>query len=81
MEVSIVCFGKMREYLPEGAAGNRAELELKPDATVADAIDALGAPRREVFALLVDGRQAGFDEPLGEGAEVTLMPQFTGGAM
>ncbi|MEA2498380.1 MAG: Mut7-C ubiquitin [Actinomycetota bacterium] len=80
MRISIVCFGKMRDYLPQGTPGNRAELDVGPDAIVADAIDALGAPRSEVVALLVDGRQAGLGEKLVEGAEVTLMPQFTGGA-
>jgi molybdopterin converting factor small subunit len=79
VKVTVVCFGAMRDYLPEGAAGNRAEVELEKDAKVSDLIDELGAPRRLVFALLVDGAQAGMETSLADGAEVTLMPPFTGG--
>ena len=70
----MVCFGAMRAYLPAETPGNRAEVEVDPGSRVADLVDALGAPRRLVFALLIDGRQAAH-----EGAEVTLMPPFAGG--
>ncbi|MGH2819030.1 MAG: MoaD/ThiS family protein [Actinomycetota bacterium] len=79
MRVSVVCFGAMREFLPEGAAGNRAEVEVEAGAGAGDLVDVLGAPRRLVFALLVDGEQASLDARLHEGAEVTLMPPFAGG--
>lgn len=79
MKVTAVCFGAMRGYLPEGSRTNRAEVALPERATVGDLIDELGAPRRLVYALLVDGDQAGLDRVLDEGAEVTLMPPFTGG--
>lgn len=79
MKVSVVCFGAMREYLPTGTAGNRADVELAEGSTVGDVVDALGAPRRLVFALLVDGAQADLGQKLEEGGEVTLMPPFSGG--
>jgi molybdopterin converting factor small subunit len=79
VKVTVVCFGAMREHLPPSAAGNRADVELDEGADVGDLVDALGAPRRLVFALLVDGRQARLDTSLQDGAEVTLMPPFTGG--
>ena len=78
--VTVVCFGAMRDYLPPDARANRASVELPVGGSVADLIDALGAPRRLVFSVLVDGAQAGIDEPLHDGAEVTLMPPFAGGA-
>lgn len=80
MRVTVVCFGSMRERLPSGTSGNRAEVELQQDGTVRDLISELGAPEKEIFALLVDGRQAEIGEILEEGSEVTLMPPFTGGA-
>lgn len=80
MLVSVICFGAMRDFLPEDREGNRAEVELGDPATVGDLIDALGAPRRLVFAVLVDGVQAGPDAPVRDGADVTLMPPFAGGA-
>jgi molybdopterin converting factor small subunit len=79
MTVSVVCFGAMRDYLPQDRTGNRAQMALPPGATVGDLVDALGAPRRLVFSVLVDGVQAGLDSELSEGGEVTLMPPFAGG--
>jgi len=79
MKVSIVCFGAMRDYLPAGSPGNRADLEVAEGSTVGDLIDALGAPRRLAFAVLVDGTHADLGRSLDEGVEVTLMPPFTGG--
>jgi molybdopterin converting factor small subunit len=79
VKVTVLCFGAMREHLPSGTAGNRADVELHEGADVGDLVDALGAPRRLVFALLVDGRRGELDTRLEGGAEVTLMPPFTGG--
>ena len=69
----------MKEYLPAGSEANRAEVELHDGAEVGDLVDGIGAPRRLVFACLVDGVQAGLDRRLTEGCEVTLMPPFSGG--
>jgi molybdopterin converting factor small subunit len=69
----------MREYLPAGSGG-RAELEVTDGATVAGIVDAMGAPRRLVYSVLVNGARAGLDDPVPQGAEVTLMPPFAGGS-
>lgn len=79
MKVTAVCFGAMRDYLPPGADGNRAVIELEAGGTAADLVNALGAPRTLVHALLVDGQPSSLDRVLNEGEEITLMPQFTGG--
>jgi hypothetical protein len=78
--VTVVCFGAMREYLPASAHGNRAKIELDAAATVGSVMDALGAPRRLAYAVLIDGRRASLDTEVPAGAEVTLMPPFTGGS-
>ncbi len=80
MRVSLVCFGAMRDYLPEDADGNRASVVVGDDATVGDLVDAIGAPRRLVHALLVDEVQAELSTALREGSTVTLMPPFGGGS-
>lgn len=80
MTVTVVCFGAMRDYLPQAADGNRVSVNVGRSATVADAVDALGAPRRLVYAVLVDGVQSTLDAQLHENAEVTLMPPFAGGS-
>jgi molybdopterin converting factor small subunit len=80
MKVTVICFGGMREYLPPEAQGNRAMIELPDGASVARLAEELGAPRRLLFSLLVDGARVGEEAVLTDGAEVTLMPPFTGGA-
>jgi molybdopterin converting factor small subunit len=80
MNVSVVCFGAMRDFLPENRVGNRADVDVGAAATVGDLVDALGAPRRLIFSVLVDGVRAGMDTPLSNGGEVTLMPPFAGGS-
>jgi molybdopterin converting factor small subunit len=79
MVVSVICFGAMRDFLPSGGTGNRAEVEIGDRATVGDLVDALGAPRRLVFSVLVDGVQAHLDTQLSDGGDITLMPPFAGG--
>jgi molybdopterin converting factor small subunit len=79
VKVTVVCFGALRDYLPEGTTGNSAPVELHDGARVNDVIGALGAPRGLVHALLVDGMRATPDRELSNGVEVTLMPPFTGG--
>ena len=78
MKVTVECYGIMREYLPPGTDGRSAPVELS-GTTVADLVDALGAPRRLVHAILVDGARARLDAKLEDGARVTLMPPFAGG--
>lgn len=79
MKVTVTCFGAMRDYLPDHADGNHASIEVPEGATVGDLVDALGAPRRLVHALLVDEVQSDLAQPLRDGAAVTLMPPFSGG--
>ncbi len=71
----------MRDYLPAASDGRRAEIEIPEGGRVGDAVAELGAPGRLVFAVLVDGIQGNLDSELHEGAEVTLMPPFTGGGL
>jgi molybdopterin converting factor small subunit len=77
VKVTVAAFGAMREYMSGGQG--RAELDLPAGSRVGDVVDALGAPRRLVFAALIDGLQADLGQEVHEGAEVTLMPPFAGG--
>jgi molybdopterin converting factor small subunit len=78
MKVVLECYGAMRDFLPDPSA-REASLEVG-GSTVGDVVDALGAPRRLVFAVLVDGGRASLDTKLHDGSRVTLMPPFAGGA-
>ena len=79
MQVTVVCFGAMKEYLPAGSDGNSASLRLEEGATVADAVEALAAPRRLVHAVLVNEDPADLTRRLGQGDRLTLMPHYSGG--
>jgi molybdopterin converting factor small subunit len=79
MRVSVQCFGALRDHLPADATGNTAEVELADGAPVSSLVEALGAPRGLVHALLVNEEPSDLDRGLAEGDRVTLMPQFTGG--
>ena len=74
------CFGAMRDYLPADAVDNRVSLQVGTGSTIATILEALGAPTRLAHWILLDGSRVELDSPLFEGAEVTLMPPFTGGA-
>ena len=80
MDIQVLCFGAMKEYLPTGSDGNSAVLELPEGATVADGVDALGAPRRMVHAILVNEDPADLARSLTDGDRLTLMPHYSGGA-
>jgi molybdopterin converting factor small subunit len=78
MKVVVECYGAMREYLPDPKE-REARLDLA-GGTVGDVVDALGAPRKLVYAILIDGGRASLESPVRDGARVTLMPPFAGGA-
>jgi molybdopterin converting factor small subunit len=77
VNIKLAAFGAMREYVADKSG--RAELDVPEGSSVGDVVDALGAPRRLVFAVLVDGLQSDLGAPVHEGAEITLMPPFAGG--
>jgi len=79
MKVTAICFGSFRDHLPPDVEDNKVSLELENGATVGDVTDRLGIARRRVHAVFLDGRSADLAQTVYEGAEVTLMPQFTGG--
>ena len=78
MKVAVVCFGRMREFLPDPGAG-RTDVEVPLGATVRTVIEALGAPEALLHSVLVDGLRVEMDGAVPDGAEVTLMPPFAGG--
>lgn len=79
MTVTVVCFGAMREFLPDPVSG-RGAVQLLAGGTVRNLVGALGAPEHLIHSVLVDGLRAELDQPLEEGSEVTLMPPFAGGS-
>ena len=79
MKVTVVCFGALREHLPDPST-NHAVVELEVVGTVADVAESLAIPAGHLHAVLVDGERAEASTPVRDGSEVTLMPAFSGGA-
>ena len=79
VKVTVVCFGSLRDCLPDDAVGNRSDLEVSEGATPLTVAEALGATGRSLFAVLINGEQRPIDSALDEGDEITLMPPFAGG--
>ncbi|MDQ3878421.1 MAG: MoaD/ThiS family protein [Actinomycetota bacterium] len=79
MRITVACFGVLRERVP-GAADGPVALDVADHATVGQVADLLSVPRHLATMVLIDGRQAGFEDVVPEGSEVTLMPPFAGGA-
>ncbi|MBW3582891.1 MAG: MoaD/ThiS family protein [Euryarchaeota archaeon] len=86
MRVIVRLFSIVRE----SCGTERLELELKPDATLGDAVEALRArfPEAEVLStpmaeggllLALNRRHARPDEPVAEGDEIALFPPVSGG--
>lgn len=80
LKITMVCLGGMRRYLPDPVMKDGISLELPDVADVAQALKAVGASPCDVFSVLVDGRRAQLGTSLHDGAEVVLMPPFSGGA-
>lgn len=78
MNIEVVCFGALRDRLPDPRAG-RAQLQVGQDATVGSVATELGIPEGAVFACLLNGEQTDLSHEVTDGDEVTLMPPFAGG--
>jgi sulfur carrier protein ThiS len=79
IEVTVVFFADLRRFLPRGETGPQ-RYRVKPGATIADLLEAIGiAPDTELTAA-VDGELATRETPLRDGADVLLLSPMEGGA-
>ncbi len=73
MHIDVKCFATLATFQPE------AGLELPDGATVAQAMETLGAPPDEVAVIFVNGRGVAVDTVLSEGDRLGLFPAVGGG--
>lgn len=73
-------FANLADYLPRGARGGAARIQLAAGATVGDLLRSLGVPPELPRLVLIDGRDAMLDDPLRPGDVVTILPPLVGGA-
>ncbi|GBD26072.1 hypothetical protein HRbin30_01399 [bacterium HR30] len=79
MRVQVRLHASLRKYLPPDALDDTVVVELKPGATVADAIAALRIPPNHAKIAVVDGKQSDLEAPLEEGQQLSLFPPLAGG--
>jgi molybdopterin converting factor small subunit len=78
MQVTIKLYGTLSEYLPAGAKGRRAAVELPEGATVDDLAEALGFG--EVSCVFMRGsEQVHRAQKLEDGDTVSAFPPIAGG--
>ncbi len=80
MQVKVKLFASLRKYLPEGAAGSQATLELPEGATVRDVLKQLQVPEEMARIVMIDGEHCPqLDQPLSEGQTLSIFPPMAGG--
>lgn len=78
VNVTVVCFGAMREYLPDPMQ-NETRMDLDEGTTVEELVARLGAPSRLASSILLGEERGRLSDILQDGMRVTLMPPFSGG--
>jgi sulfur carrier protein ThiS len=84
MKITFKLYAMLTDYLPpEARRGNRVELEVAPEATIADIIAPYGLPAKLVHLVLVNGHyiapQDRLTRTLVEGDVLAIWPPIAGG--
>ncbi len=80
MQIEVKLFANLRKKLPPGSSGSKALLTLEEGATITTIIQQLDIPPDLAQMVLVNGEQTReFDQPLPDGATVSIFPPVAGG--
>lgn len=83
LRIKLKTGGILGQYLPEGSARNRAELEVDPGTTPLDVMKTLGLPLDDPYLVALNGivvvKQERATQELTDGDELVLMPPLKGG--
>ncbi len=84
MKLTFKLYASLTEYLPaESRTSNRVELEVAPEATLAEVIAPYGLPMKLVHLVLVNGHYVAPDDrasrALVEGDVLAIWPPIAGG--
>ena len=83
MKILFKLYASLAEYLPPEARHNRIELDVPPDATIAQIIEPYGMPPKLVHLVLVNGvfipPEQRATRTLVEGDVLAIWPPIAGG--
>ena len=79
MTIEVHLFANLTDYLPPGASGPTATLELPDDATVAELARRLALPEDLSRLMLVNGQDVDPGHRLRSGDVVSVLPPLAGG--
>lgn len=83
MRLTVKLYATLGDYLPAGSRSNRAEVEVAPGSSVADALAPFALPERLTHLVLVNGVFVPPGErattPLNEGDTLAVWPPIAGG--
>lgn len=80
MKVKVQLFALLKRYLPPGAEGDGASLEVPPGTTVRDVVESLKIPSELSCLTVINGRDASPDQVLSPGDVLSMFPPLAGGA-
>jgi sulfur-carrier protein len=79
MQISLRVYATLCRYVPGVIAGAPVDIDLPEGATVADLIEKMAMPARDVKIVFVNGRTQRPDWRLQQGDEVGIFPPVGGG--
>jgi molybdopterin converting factor small subunit len=79
MRIRVKLFAALAHYFKNSTAGTPFEVEISDRATLADLVNQLKLPHKEVKVFFVNGRARPLDWTLEPGDEVGIFPLIAGG--
>ena len=80
MKVEVRLFALLERYLPPGAQGDGAALDVPAGTTVRDVVTSLQIPTELSCLTVVNGRDAPPEQVLAPGDVLSMFPPLAGGA-
>ncbi len=79
MQVHVKLIATYRDYLPPGAQGGIATVDVPAGSTIAEVLTPFGIPLDESSVIVLNGLTVALDTPLVEGDTVTAFSAIAGG--
>ena len=79
MKIQVELYATLSKFLPPGAEGRKAMLELPEGSTIAELLNQLKIPTEMTALLMVNGTHQPPDTALKDGETIAIFPPLAGG--